>query len=220
MQTLKIETWGVQMLLHPTGAVYWPAADSLLVADLHLGKESVFQQSGIAIPSGASSATLRALGSLVEEFSPKQVIVLGDLLHARVGLTPPLQEELLATVDRYSSSQWILIPGNHDRGSVRALRNCGWSIAPDRRELNGVALVHAPPDSPSIAKLSIAGHLHPSIRVALSSKEAIRLRCYWMSSSLLVLPAFGGWTGTKSITPASGDRVFACVDREVIELAR
>ena len=220
MQTLKIETCGVEMRLHPTGAVYWPAADCLLLADLHLGKESVFQQSGIPIPSGATSATLRALGLLIEEFSPGQVIVLGDLLHARVGLTPPLQEELLATVDRYSSSQWILIPGNHDRGCFRALRNCGWSIAPDRMELNGVALVHAPLDSPSVANLTIAGHLHPSIRVALSSKEAIRLRCYWMSSSQLILPAFGGWTGTQSIHPASGDRVFVCVDREVIELAR
>lgn len=220
MQTLKIETCGIEILLHPTGAVYWPAADSLLLADLHLGKESVFQQSGIAIPSGASSATLRALGSLVEEFSPGQVIVLGDLLHARVGLTPPLQQELLATADRYSSSQWILIPGNHDRGSIRTLRNCGWSIAPDRMELHGVALVHAPLDSPSIANLTIAGHLHPSIRFALSSKETVRLRCYWMSSSQLILPAFGGWTGTKSVAPARGDRVFACVEREVIELAR
>lgn len=220
MQALKIEACGIAMSLHPTGAVYWPAADSLLLADLHLGKESVFQQSGIPIPSGASSATLRALGSLVEEFSPGQVIVLGDLLHARVGLTPPLQEELLATVERYSSSKWVLIPGNHDRGSIRPLRNCGWSIAPDRMELHGVDLVHAPLDSPSTATLTIAGHLHPSIRLALSSKESTRLRCYWLSAWQFILPAFGGWTGTKSIAPARGDRVFACVDREVIELAR
>jgi DNA ligase-associated metallophosphoesterase len=216
---MDVDLLGIQFQLHSSGAAYWQAAKSLLLADLHLGKESVFQQAGIAIPSGASAATLEALRLLVEEFAPERVIVLGDLLHAKVGLTPRLEQELTAMLREQAGRKWILIPGNHDRGGIQALRRCGWCIADSRIQLDGVEMNHAPELPGGRGLLSISGHLHPSIRISLSAKEKTSLRCFWLHATQFILPAFGGWTGTQPIVPERGDRVFACVEREVIELA-
>ncbi|MFO0012475.1 MAG: ligase-associated DNA damage response endonuclease PdeM [Planctomycetota bacterium] len=215
-----IEMHGISVHLHASGAVYWPAAASLLIADLHLGKEAVFQKAGIPIPCGSSESTLRSLRSLVNAFEPQRVIVLGDLLHAKVGLTPWLQQELSSLCREREAMEWILIPGNHDRGAIKALRGCGWHVSSERMEFHGVEMVHAPDDSRlSRASLTISGHLHPSIRIELGSKDRVCLRCFWFTASQLILPAFGGWTGTKPIVPSKTDRVFACVENDVIEIS-
>jgi DNA ligase-associated metallophosphoesterase len=215
---MDVDLIGVRLHLHPSGAVYWQDAKSLLLADLHLGKESVFQQSGLAVPSGATCSTLETLQLLVEEFMPERVIVLGDLLHAKVGLTTWLEQQIASLVIRENGPEWILIPGNHDRGASTALRRCGWSVEKASLELRGVWLKHAPENSGNLGALCISGHLHPSIRISLTSRERTRLRCYWLHDCQLILPAFGGWTGTHPIVPVRGDRVFACVERDVIEL--
>lgn len=215
---MELEIQGISWRFHPSGAVYWPETKSLLLADLHLGKESVFQQSGLAIPSGATNTTLRALRSLVHAWKPDRVIVLGDLLHAITGLTATLEQELVVLLAEGICPEWILIPGNHDRGAMRALRRCGWQIADELMQYHGVELTHAPDSARTNSSMSITGHLHPSIRIPLSVREKTLLRCFWLNASRLILPAFGGWTGTKPISPAKGDRIFACADDEVIEL--
>lgn len=216
---MEVDLQGNAFCFHPSGALYWRKTRSLLLADLHLGKESVFQQSGVAIPSGATNATLRVLRTLVQAWKPDRVIVLGDLLHAKIGLTSALEQEIVALVGEGICREWMLIPGNHDRGGISALQQCGWQIADEFVEYHGVEMTHAPDSERNKSSLLISGHLHPSVRISLSVREKTLLRCFWLHASQLILPAFGGWTGTKPISPASGDRVFACADDEVIELA-
>lgn len=215
---MDLEIAGISLHFHFSGAVYWRENKSLLLADLHLGKESVFQQSGIAIPSGSTASTLRSLQSLVATWRPDRVFVLGDLLHAKVGLTTDLERQLVSLIHNGGCSEWVLIPGNHDRGGLKALQNCGWQITADRLIVDGVNLMHAPESLGMDKPLAISGHLHPSIRVSLSAREKKTLRCYWLQGMQLVLPAFGGWTGTKPISRVEGDRVFACAGEDVIEL--
>lgn len=216
---MDLDLHGNNFRFHPSGALYWRETKSLVLADLHLGKESVFQQSGMAIPSGATNATLRVLRTIVDAWKPDRVMVLGDLLHAKIGLTSALEQEMVALLGDGICREWVLIPGNHDRGGMSALRRCGWQIAEEVMEYQGVEMTHAPDLTRANSSLSIAGHLHPSVRIPLSPREKTLLRCFWLRASHLVLPAFGGWTGTKPITPGKGDRIFACVDEEVIELA-
>jgi DNA ligase-associated metallophosphoesterase len=216
---MEAELQGNSFRFDASGALYWRETNSILLADLHLGKESVFQQSGLAIPAGATNATLGALRLLVHQWQPDRVIVLGDLLHAKIGLTEDLERELVSLVRDGSCMEWLLIPGNHDRGGVAALSRCGWQIVAERIEINGVELMHSPESRGPSRSLSISGHLHPSIRVSLNAREKKLLRCYWHHASHLILPAFGGWTGTKPILPLPGDRIFACAEDEVIELA-
>ena len=68
-------------------AVWDPQQRLLLVADLHLGKAETFQSQGIPLPSDGDGATLNALLALAHRLRPAQVVVLGDLIHSRLGLT-------------------------------------------------------------------------------------------------------------------------------------
>src|SRR5688572_8544209 len=69
-------------------AVWWPGARTLIVSDLHLGKEHAFAVLGVAIPDGVLEESLGRLGRCAEQWGAERIIVVGDLLHARLGTTP------------------------------------------------------------------------------------------------------------------------------------
>ena len=89
--------WGSERLwLLPERAVWLPQARALLLADLHLGKAETFQAHGIPLPSDGDAGTLNTLLELAARWRPAQVLVLGDLIHGRLGLTGELRQKLAA----------------------------------------------------------------------------------------------------------------------------
>jgi metallophosphoesterase superfamily enzyme len=54
---------GETFLATPDGALFWPARQALLVADLHLEKASWFATAGQFLPPYDSHATLTALAA-------------------------------------------------------------------------------------------------------------------------------------------------------------
>ena len=84
----------------PSGALYWPARDALLVADLHLEKASWFARLGQFLPPYDSHATLTALGVEVERSGAKRLYCLGDSFHDRFGCDrlPANARELLSSL--------------------------------------------------------------------------------------------------------------------------
>ena len=79
--THEIELTGQLALLDLTGAMYLPAHDALLVADLHFEKGSSFARRGMMLPPYDTRETLVALSDAVFRFNPKTVIALGDSFH-------------------------------------------------------------------------------------------------------------------------------------------
>ena len=223
---LKIEHGGHPLELLPSGAILWES--TLFVADLHLGKETVFQKAGVAIPSGATQATLQRLLGLIDQHRVERLVVLGDLFHAPTGWTPELAEALTEGVRKYPGTQWELVVGNHDRRSHGRLTELGWLVHPSTVVENRMQWLHDPmelasdhglttPSASNNVTTSLAGHLHPSFKVPIEIKRSIRTRCFWIQPKLIVLPAFGGWVGTHPIEPQRCDRVILCVENELIE---
>ncbi|MFY7695547.1 MAG: metallophosphoesterase, partial [Cyanobium sp.] len=97
-------------------AVWDPERKLLFVADLHLGKAEVFQGFGVPLPSDGDGATLNPLLGLVHELQPREVMVLGDLIHSRLGLTADLRQKI-AALPALMKCPLRLIGGNHERGS-------------------------------------------------------------------------------------------------------
>ena len=88
-----------------------------MVADLHLGKAESFQVQGIPIPSDGDAGTLNTLLALCHHWNPTRLVILGDLIHSRLGLTQHLRDVLRALPDLIDAEvDWI--GGNHDRSSV------------------------------------------------------------------------------------------------------
>ena len=72
---------GHDFLADRSGALIWPAAAALLVADLHLEKGSAFAGRGVLLPPYDSRQTLINLEAAVARHRPRRIICLGDSFH-------------------------------------------------------------------------------------------------------------------------------------------
>jgi len=170
------------------GALFWPREQALLVADLHLEKASWFALAGQFLPPYDSQATLSALAREVERNGATRLYCLGDSFHDAFGCDRlPASARALLT-DLTSRLDWTWIVGNHDPGFAD---HCGGRIE-DEVELAGIILRHqAVRDDP---RPEMSGHFHPKLRVSLRGRSVSR-RCFVVSPSKLILPAFGSLTG-------------------------
>jgi DNA ligase-associated metallophosphoesterase len=170
------------------GALFWPAPNALLVADLHLEKASWFARLGQFLPPYDSHATLAALADDAERTDARRIYCLGDSFHDRFGCErlPANSRALLESLT--GRFDWTWIVGNHDPGFAD---HCGGTIV-DEVELCGILLRHeALADE---ARPEISGHFHPKLRLSINGRRISR-RCFVASDTKLILPAFGALTG-------------------------
>jgi DNA ligase-associated metallophosphoesterase len=175
------------------GALFWPAQQALLVADLHLEKASWFARLGQFLPPYDSHSTLTALAREAERTGARRVYCLGDSFHDRFGCDrlPVAARELL--VKMTSALDWVWIVGNHDPGFSD---HCGGRLA-EEMEVAGIILRHeAVRDDP---RPEMSGHYHPKLRLHLQGRNVSR-RCFVVSATKLILPAFGSLTGGLDAT--------------------
>ena len=175
-------------------AIWDPAHQTLLLADLHLGKAETFQTHGVPLPSDGDASTLNVLLDLARRHQPDTVIVLGDLIHSRLGLTAELRSKL-AALPELLGCPMRLIGGNHERGS--------WIEDLPQEPSQAVGpwwLSHEPEPAPGL--LNLCGHLHP-VAVVGRAGDRLRLPCFSYSEGLnrLALPAFGQLTGGHPCNP-------------------
>jgi DNA ligase-associated metallophosphoesterase len=188
--------------------VWEPQHRTLLVADLHLGKAETLQAHGIPLPSDGDGATLNALLDLAHRWQPQQVVVLGDLIHSRLGLTAELRAKMDALPDLLGCPL-RLIGGNHDQGSWIA----GLPQEPSQA-LGPWWLSHLP--EPRTGFLNLCGHLHP-VAVVGGGADRLRLRCfsYCQRQERLALPAFGRLTGGHPCSQR--DQIWLVADGAVVD---
>jgi DNA ligase-associated metallophosphoesterase len=189
---------GHQLNLLGDGALWDPNQQLLLLADVHLGKAETFQANGIPLPSDGDAANLNRLLDLAHRLRPREVLVLGDLIHSRLGLTLSLRQKLAALPDLLGC-HLTLVGGNHDRGSWLE----GLPATPSQQR--GVLwLSHEPelppPGDPPL--LNICGHLHP-VALLGGGADRLRLPCFALDrpAQRLLLPAFGNLTGGHPCAP-------------------
>lgn len=176
----------------PCGALYWPAQDTLLVADLHFEKASAFARRGWLLPPHDSADTLRVLIDALEACGARRVVCLGDSFHDRGGADRLPIGPRAALKALTHSLDWLWITGNHD-DSVGA--SLGGRVMAEAR-IGGLTLRHeADPDDPSP---ELSGHFHPKVSVHIRGRRIVR-RAFAVSDSKIILPAYGAFTGGLDI---------------------
>jgi len=65
----------------------------------------------------------------------------------------------------------------------------------------------------------LAGHVHPAARLTGAGRDSVRLPCFWVRPGVMVLPAFGEFTGTAEIAAEPDDRVWVIAEGAVIRAA-
>ncbi len=210
---MLINAGGVQVELLVERAAWLPASETLLVADLHLGKAQSFRRLGVPVPAGTTAAMLRRLDGLIERRMPRELIVLGDLLHGPLSQRGPAIDVLADWRARHAQVAVRMVRGNHDASAGDPPPACGIEVLNAPSIHAGLALCHEP-DEPT-GCFRVAGHVHPVVRI-LGRIDRIRVACFWLRPDALILPAFGEFTGGWPVAPQPGEQVFAVAGSDVI----
>jgi DNA ligase-associated metallophosphoesterase len=211
----SVELAGEEFLLMPERAAYWPAQQTLFVADVHFGKSASMRASALPIPGGVTTETLARLTRAVARSGARRLVILGDLWHDAEGR----QRQTLAACQGWREARldldiW-LVEGNHDRraGPTPAAFRCNELREPT--PLGPFALCHDP--AIPVDGYRLAGHIHPAARLWGKGRQTEKLSCFWVTPTGMVLPAFGAFTGCVAVKPRSEDRLFVVAGESVLE---
>lgn len=172
--------------------VYLDAADALLLADLHLGRES---QSRVEIPLTKPDAVRERVAALLDAVSPATLVLAGDVLHSfeSVSMTAQRAVEGIYADCVDTDTEPIAVAGNHDT----RLSNCWPGAVRDAVSLaDGTVVCHGHDEPTITGDRYCIGHDHPALSI-----EGMRRPCYlfgesqYRDSDLVVLPAFTKWAG-------------------------
>ena len=176
-------------------ALYLDDADTLVVADLHVGRD---ESSNVELPLGGRTDLQVRLKGHLERFRLKTVVFAGDSAHAHGPASATSIERLrkLAAACRECAADPVFVAGNHD-GNLPELqgedvhkeyvveRGAETSTTPKTVVCHG----HEPPAMD--ADRYVVGHDHPTIEI-----EGVRHPCVlfgpgaYRGADVVMLPAF------------------------------
>lgn len=213
---MTLDLGNTPITLLPAHGVFLENSAVLVVSDIHLGKSATFRNRGIPVPEGDTEHDLNTLSQLIENHQPKRLVIAGDLVHAKDGMSPHVLEIFRAWAASLSIPI-ILTEGNHDRMARLFDHILPIAIVPFI-DIDGLRITHDPAELPKNIP-GIAGHLHPGIRIPESPRRSIRTPFFCLRKSQhLILPAFSRFTGIQLIRLEQGDRVFVPVKQQVLEI--
>ena len=180
-------------------AVYLPAADALIAADLHVGRG---EASAVSLPLGERADLVDRLGALLDRFDPGTVVVAGDVVHTFDRVSDRALDGLHALRDACEErgAGLELVAGNHDAalpsawdGPVReeVVLPEPQAGGPAGADATRTVVCHGHEEPSATADRYVIGHVHPTIEI-----EGDRRSCFlcgpgtYRGADLLVAPAF------------------------------
>jgi len=213
---LALAWGGADLWLCPERAAFWPGERALFVADFHLGKAHSFRRLGVPVPGGTSQANLARLGALIDRLEAVEVIFLGDFLHAARSRTGPGAAAFAQWRAGRPGLALTLVRGNHDERAGDPPADLGIQVVDEPFARGPWALCHHP--APRPGSVVLAGHLHPGAVVAGAAHDRLCLPAFHARAGVLVLPAFGEFTGMKAVQREDGDHCFVTDGIRVLAL--
>jgi len=207
MTSSVVEIAGERLLLLPEKAVYWPAQQMLIIADIHFGKAASFRAQGIPVPRGTTTENLLGLDALVERHRARHVVFLGDFLHARAAHASSTQQAMLAWRQSRPGLRLTLVRGNHDKHAGDPAAILDIELVDEPHMVGPFAFCHHPDLDLDVGGYALAGHVHPAWVLA-TRFDSLRLPCFVVGSERMILPSFGSFTGGHVVRREAGDAIF------------
>ena len=217
---LSISFAGLPVRLLPSGAVLCEQSSTLFVADVHLGKAASFRQLGQPVPKGTTSATLARLTRDISAYSIRHLVVLGDLFHnQRMSSSIGTMTAIARWRQMQTDCQITLVRGNHDLGLDSVADRLTVDLVEQPFGVGAFQCCHdlAEAQDPG-TKGILAGHVHPVVVLRGLARDRVRLPCFVVTESTLLLPAYGSFTGGYEIKRRPGQTCYVLADTEVFKL--
>ncbi len=194
--------------------IYWKSEQSLILSDVHIGKTAHFRQHGIAVSDAVLHKDLERLENLIAYFKPQKLIVVGDLFHANYNSNITEFKEWLTD---YTGLEKILVKGNHDRIHSMVSEELNFSVT-HKLKIQNITFKHDL-DHADENEIIISGHIHPGVKFKTHGKQYIKLPCYYINETELILPAFSLFTGLNTNFDIEKGNIYA-FDEEIIFKAK
>lgn len=175
-------------------ALFWKREKMLVLSDLHIGKTAHFRKAGIAIPSIILQNDLNRLEQIIGHFEAETILFVGDLFHAEINKDIDIFHQWKQNFD-YCTFE--LIKGNHDRLKTAFYTSLGISIHTTHYDVFPFRFVHDA-NHCNEDTFCISGHTHPGVVMRGKAKQRIKLPCFEVGDTHLILPAFSEFTGLNT----------------------
>ncbi|QYF92182.1 ligase-associated DNA damage response endonuclease PdeM [Massilia sp. PAMC28688] len=205
MSAREIDLAGERVLLLAQKALYWPHASMLVIADIHFGKAASFRAQGVPVPRGTTTQNLEGLDALMAIYPTREIVFLGDFLHARAAHASATVAAMLAWRRRHPALRLTLVRGNHDMRAGDPSAALGITMVDEPHTVGPFSFCHHP--DVAAAGYVLAGHVHPVYLLA-SRLDSLRLPCFLVGPTRMILPSFGAFTGGYVISPDVHERVY------------
>jgi uncharacterized protein len=219
MQELKVHgayiyDWeGFSIYLLPEKAIYLPEYQVLLIADPHFGKAAHFRKAGIPVPEKVHFNDYHKILKLIQNYPVKELFFLGDLFHSDLNSS---WSDLELFISQFPEIQFHLIKGNHDILGNTIYRLGIWQLHEETYNLGPFILSHEPLYSIPKGYLNFCGHIHPGISLFGSGRQSLSLPCFFVKPNLIIMPAFGRFTGLAKMQCEKNEKAFVVTDKKVI----
>lgn len=213
--SLEITIHCQRFTLLPERAIIWQNTNTLILTDIHLGKSGHFRKSGIAAPQYINETNLVKMDHLIESYAPHRVLILGDLFHSDANREWLRFEEWRIS---HRNVEFILITGNHDTLHHSFYQSAYIRVYAEFEEQGFHFIHHVKGQAVNENRFTFSGHIHPGILLRGKGRQSLRLPCFYQSSSGMIVPAFGKFTGMHILKAADAEQIYPIADQTVFQL--
>lgn len=184
--------------------LFFPKKGILVIADLHLGYDSMLKNNGINLPFNQLEETKKEIELILKKikaiYTLKKIILLGDIKHHFNFQQNEICDlrNFLNFLEKYlSKEKIILIKGNHDTFTLRDYKLHDFYIE------NEIAFTHGDKDYPDLKnkeiKTIVTGHLHPAVFIKDKMKiKKEKYKCFligkYKNKEFIIIPSFFSFT--------------------------
>ncbi|MGN6294830.1 MAG: ligase-associated DNA damage response endonuclease PdeM [Chitinophagaceae bacterium] len=208
---------GQHLIMSGERALFWESENTLIIADLHIGKTGHFRKEGIGVPAAIYKDDLHRLLSQILFFKAERLIIVGDLSHSVANRELDLFRKWRKD---FPSLEVHLAKGNHDILDNRWYEEADIMVHNAPLPLYPFLFAHDIAQVTATAQdlYAFAGHIHPSVTIRGKGRQSLRLPCFYFTRTHCILPAFSRFTGSYQVRPEAGENVFGIAEKEVLPL--
>lgn len=200
--------------------LWWEEENTMILADLHLGKTGHFRKSGIPVPENIYRADLQRLMAQLFFFKADRLIIVGDFTHSSANKE---LDHFLKWRKDFSLLQIDLVKGNHDILNEQWYRDANITLIDEelvigefnfRHDLTTKNIIQHPDNS----CYNFVGHIHPGITIKGKGRQVLHFPCFYFTKTYCVLPAFSHFTGTYTVERKKNETVYAIADNKLVNI--
>jgi len=210
---------GEHFILSGERILFWENQNTLIAADLHVGKTGHFRKSGINIPQSVYKDDLHRLLAQILFFKAERLIIVGDLTHSAANREMDLFRKWRKDFPLLKVN---LVKGNHDILDKAWYEEADITVHNEPLVIQQFVFMHDITKSKKdngAGKFVFSGHVHPIVTMKGKGKQSLRFPCFYFTKKYAILPAFSRFTGGYKVDGKNADAIFALVEKEILPLA-